>query len=118
MSNHLLIGRSIAGWAYAEDPFKIIWSATSDGEMLSLTYLKEQEVIGWAHHDTYGLFTSVAQIPEGNTSAVYVVVKRTMLGNGSVHRTDERKRIHLRLRGRFLRRCGVEVNADGARGGT
>jgi hypothetical protein len=80
MSNHLLIGRSIAGWAYAEDPFKVIWSVTSDGELLSLTYLKEQEVIGWAHHDTYGLFTSVAQIPEGNTSAVYVVVKRTVLG--------------------------------------
>lgn len=80
MSNHLLIGRSIVGWAYAEDPFKVIWSVTSDGELLSLTYLKEQEVIGWAHHDTYGLFTSVAQIPEGNTSAVYAVVKRTVLG--------------------------------------
>lgn len=80
LSNHLLIGRSIAGWAYAEDPFKIIWSVTNDGELLSLTYLKEQEVIGWAHHDTLGTFKSVASIPEGNTSAVYVVVERIVKG--------------------------------------
>lgn len=81
MSNHLLIGRSITGWAYAEDPFKVIWSVASDGDLLSLTYLKEQEVVGWAHHDTYGLFLSIAQIPEGSTSAVYAVVKRTVLGS-------------------------------------
>lgn len=79
MSNHLLIGRSIVGWAYAEDPFKVIWSVGSDGKLLSLTYLKEQEVIGWAQHDTYGLFKSVATVPEGSISAVYTVIMRTVL---------------------------------------
>src|SRR6185436_7323110 len=66
LANHLLVGRTITGWTYAEDPFKVIWAITSDGDLLSLTYLKEQEVYGWAHHDTLGLFKSVASIPEGN----------------------------------------------------
>lgn len=80
LANHLLVGRTITGWAYAEDPFKVIWAVASDGDLLSLTYLKEQEVYGWAHHDTLGLFKSVASIPEGNTSAVYVVAERYVQG--------------------------------------
>ncbi len=80
LSNHLLIDRSITGWAYAEDPFKVIWSVTSDGDLLSLTYLKEQEVIGWAHSDTFGEFKSVVAIPEGSTTATYFVVQRLVQG--------------------------------------
>ena len=80
LSNHLLLGRSVTGWAYAEDPFKVIWSVTSDGDLLSLTFLKEQEVYGWAHSDTLGFFRSVATIPEGTTTAVYVVVQRLING--------------------------------------
>ena len=80
LANHLLVGRTITGWAYAEDPFKVIWAVTSDGDLLSLTYLKEQEVYGWARHDSLGLFKSVASIPEGNSSAVYVVVERYING--------------------------------------
>lgn len=80
LANHLLVGRTVVGWAYAEDPFKVIWAVASDGKLLSLTYLKEQEVYGWAHHDTLGVFKSVASIPEGNTSAVYVVTQRIVQG--------------------------------------
>lgn len=81
LSNHLLIGRSIVDWTYAEDPFKVVWSVTSDGDLLSLTYLKEQEVIGWAHSDTLGEYKSVASVPEGQTNAVYVIVQRLIEGH-------------------------------------
>lgn len=80
LANHLLIGRVVTSWAYAEDPFKVIWATTNDGDLLSLTYLKEQEVYGWAHSDTAGLFKCVASIPEGTLSAVYAVVERTIQG--------------------------------------
>jgi hypothetical protein len=80
LANHLLTGRVVTSWAYAEDPFKVVWSTTSDGELLSLTYLKEQEVYGWAHSDTAGLFKCVSQVPEGTTSAVYAIVERTIQG--------------------------------------
>lgn len=76
LSNHLFIDYTIDSWAWAEAPHKLVWAVRSDGILLSLTFLKEQEVIAWAHRDTQGLFKDVATIPEGNESAVYVVVKR------------------------------------------
>lgn len=79
-SSHLLENHQIKRWAYASDPFKVIWIVREDGMMLSLTYMKEQELVGWARHDTFGRFKSVCSIPEGNNSAVYVVVSRLVRG--------------------------------------
>ncbi len=80
LSNHLFFGYTITSWGYAEAPYKIVWATRNDGTLLSLTFLKEQEVIGWAHHDTRGLFESVAVISEGNEDAIYVVVTRKIQG--------------------------------------
>lgn len=90
LSSHLFYGYTITGWAYAEEPFKLVWAVRSDGYLLCLTFVKEQELIGWAHRDTTGLFKSVGTIVEtvtlsdGSTmtvDAVYVVVQRVINGN-------------------------------------
>lgn len=80
LSNHLFAGYSIIQWTYAEEPFKIIWAVRSDGALLSLTYLKEQEISGWAKHETQGRFQSISSIQEGQENAVYVVVQRYIQG--------------------------------------
>lgn len=80
LSNHLFAGYSIVQWTYAEEPFKIIWAVRSDGALLSLTYLKEQEISGWAKHETQGRFQSISSIQEGQENAVYVVVQRYIQG--------------------------------------
>jgi len=79
-SNHLLFGFTIREWCYAQEPFKIVWAIRSDGALLSLTFMKEQEIKGWAQHYTNGLFQSIATIPEGSEDAVYVIVKRLVNG--------------------------------------
>jgi hypothetical protein len=85
LSNHLFFGYTITQWAWAEEPFKIVWAVRSDGALLSLTYLKEQEIFGWARHDTQGLFQSVCSITEqtsnGSVNAVYLVVQRFIGSN-------------------------------------
>lgn len=86
LSNHLFFGFSIADWTWAEEPFKTLWAVRNDGQMLSLGYVKEQELIGWAHHDTNGQFKSVCSVIEtvggGNiVDAVYVIVQRLVNGN-------------------------------------
>ena len=95
-SNHLFFGYTIEQWAYAEEPFKLIWAIRNDGVLLSLTYIKEQEIIGWARHDTNGLYVSVCTVVEPplneNVSfvveppidAVYVVVQRYIPGTNAV----------------------------------
>lgn len=80
LSNHLFTGYSINEWCYAEEPFKLVWAIRSDGALLSLTYLKEQEVFGWAKHETQGRFKSISSIQEGQENAVYAVVQRYIQG--------------------------------------
>lgn len=84
LSSHLFYGYTITGWSFAEEPFKIVWAIRNDGTLLSLTFLKEQELIGWSHSDTAGLFKSVCCITEtsslGSFDATYVVVQRVING--------------------------------------
>ncbi len=84
LSSHLFYGFQVLEWAWAEEPFKLVWAVRNDGTMLTLTFLKEQELIAWAHSDTQGLFKSVATITEqvsvGSIDAIYTVVQRTVNG--------------------------------------
>lgn len=86
IASHLFFGFQILEWAWAEEPFKVVWAVRNDGVMLTLTFLKEQDFIGWAHQVTSGNFKSVAVVTEatevgtGFVDAVYTVVQRTVQG--------------------------------------
>ncbi len=80
LSNHLFNFHQIQQWCYAEEPYKVIWAVRDDGIMLSLTYLKEQDVYGFARHDTNGLFVNVCSVTEPPVDAVYTIVKRYIAG--------------------------------------
>lgn len=81
-SSHLFFGYTLSQWAYAEEPFKIIWAVRNDGAMLSLTYVKEQEIEGWSRHDTNGAFIGVCSVIEPPVDALYVITKRYITGKG------------------------------------
>jgi hypothetical protein len=89
LARHLFDGFQVTAWTYQRDPWSVIWAVRSDGKMLSLTYLREQEVWGWAWHDTQGVIEDVCSIPEGTEDAVYLLVKRQK-GDGTWHRYVER----------------------------
>jgi hypothetical protein len=76
LSSQLFTNYTIREWAWCEEPYKVAWLVRDDGTMLSLTYLKEQEVFGWARHDTNGLFVSVCSVTEPPVDALYAVVQR------------------------------------------
>jgi len=80
-SNHLFYRKQILQWAYSEEPFKIVWAIRNDGVALSLTFMKEQQISGWARHDTQGLYQSVTAVQEGAVDATYFVVQRFVNGN-------------------------------------
>jgi hypothetical protein len=94
LANHLFDGHQIVQWAWAREPNKIVWCVRDDGVLLSLTYLKEQEVVAWARHDTNGQVVSIAVASEPPVDAVYVVVKRWIAGKQAwgyyVERFDNR----------------------------
>lgn len=85
---HLFEGYTLVDWAYAKKPHSIVYLVRSDGTLLGLTYLREQEIWAWHRHDTDGVFENVCVVPEGSEDAVYVVVRRTI--NGATKRYVER----------------------------
>ena len=89
-SNHLFFNHTISQWAWAEEPFKTVWAIRDDGVALALCFMKEQQISGWSHHDTQGLYQSVASIQEGSVDATYFVVTR-LLPNGTVVQWIERQ---------------------------
>ncbi len=85
LANHLFFDHYLLDWAYSEEPFKTVWAIRDDGRLLSLAYVKDQDLVGWAHHDTDGQFTSVCSVIEtvqgGNVvDAIYVIAQRTVNG--------------------------------------
>ena len=91
-SSHLFTGYSIREHAWCEQPNKILWSVRSDGILLSLTYLKAQQVAGWARHDTQGYFKSVCSITEPPVDALYCATQRSPGGKNAyfIERMDNR----------------------------
>jgi hypothetical protein len=90
LANHLFFGHNLERWCYAEQPFYQVWAVRDDGVLLGFTYLKEQDVYAWTHHDSPGssgtdIFLSCASIPEQqvsglNMDSVYFVTQRTIPG--------------------------------------
>jgi len=85
LANQLFNGYQITQWAYAEEPYRVVWATRNDGALLALTFVKDEDVYGWSRHDTNGLFVSVCSVTEPPVDAVYVIVKRYIqdIGNGT-----------------------------------
>jgi hypothetical protein len=80
LANHLFNYHQVVQWAYSEEPYKLVWAVRDDGAMLSLTYLKEQDIYAWARHDTNGFYVGVCTVTEPPVDAVYAIVRRYVRG--------------------------------------
>lgn len=80
-SAHLVDGYTMMDWTYQQTPNSVVWVVRDDGTLLSLTYVRELGILGWATHDTDGFVESVCCVPEGSVDSVYAVIRRTIDGN-------------------------------------
>jgi len=81
-ASHLFDGYTIDDLAYQQTPHSIVWACRSDGVLVGVTYLREEDVFGWHRHDTGadGLIQHVCVVPEAGEDVVYVIVRRTIQG--------------------------------------
>ena len=94
LAEHVTEG-GITEMAYQEEPLAIIWCVRNDGELVALTYQREQQVVAWHRHVFGGVFgsgkavcESVAVIPtDDNEYELYMIIKRTI--NGATKRYVE-----------------------------
>ena len=92
-SSHLFVGFQILNHAWCREPNKVLWAVRDDGTMLSLTWLKPEQVAGWARHDTQGSFVSTCSVTEPPVDALYVATQRNfgLYGNAYIiERMDDR----------------------------
>ena len=77
LARHIIKDRDITAWAYQQEPYSTLWCVLSDGTFAGLTYMKEQDVIGWHRHTTDGSILDVAVIPGTPDDQFWFLVRRT-----------------------------------------
>jgi hypothetical protein len=80
MAPHLFNGFTVADMTYSRAPVPILWAVRSDGVLLGMTYVPEQQVYAWHRHTTDGSVESVTVVSEGFEDVLYVLVRRTVGG--------------------------------------
>lgn len=96
LAQHITLG-GIVEMDFAEEPDSLVWAVRNDGTLLSMTYRREEDVVGFARHILGGSFASgtavvesVVVIPGANGAGqiqdsssrdeVWMIVKRTING--------------------------------------
>lgn len=70
----------IVSMAWQQEPEGILWLVRADGVLLSFTFDRDNNVIGWARHITQGSVTDVTTVPGSEGDDVYLVVRRDLPG--------------------------------------
>ena len=94
LSQHITLG-GIVEMAYSSEPEPIVWAVREDGVLLSLTVIRDEDVVGWGRQIMGGVFgtgnsvvESVDVIPgadgagqvqdSSNRDEIWLIVKRTI----------------------------------------
>ncbi len=87
MAPHLFDGYTIVDLAYCRAPVPVLWALRSDGVLLGMTHMPEQQVYGWHRHVLGGhdendqpFVESICSIPEDNEDVLYLAVRRRLDG--------------------------------------
>lgn len=112
---HLFDGYTILDMAFAKAPQPIAWMPSSNGNLLGITYVPEQSIGAWHHHDSYtraskSIIESVCVVAEGSEDVLYCVIKRVI--NGNIVRYIERKhsRLFTEIQDQFFVDSGVSYD--------
>lgn len=76
LATHLTEGHKLVSSAYIQEPNSTLYYVRDDGVLLSLAFIKEQNVFAWSHQKTDGKYKKVASIPNGTSDVLYVTVER------------------------------------------
>ena len=75
LSDHIA-GSGFKEFAYAQEPYSLIWGCTVTGQIVSCAYNKAQNIQGWSRHTTQGQVESICTIPSGAEDQVWLAVRR------------------------------------------
>lgn len=108
LSNHMFTNYSVIEMAYQQEPDSVVWCVRSDGTLLALTYLIEQQVVAWTRHTTNGTFLSVASIPSTSYNEVWFLTQR---GSDRYIERMVQRLVSTDPRDQFFLDCGISYDS-------
>ena len=69
-------GYTLKDISFRDTPYGILYSVRSDGTLMCLTYMREENVYAWHKHTTQGYFRNVCSVDKDEHDEVYVCVER------------------------------------------
>lgn len=111
-SNHLFFFDNIIDMSYCQNPDSMAWLVMASGNLVSMTYLREQQVVAFSRHDTYGDFMSTCSIADSinNYNVPYFVVNRA---NGQFIEFMPKRMQTTNIQDQFFVDCGGIYDALG-----
>lgn len=81
LAEHVTKG-GIRQMAFQQQPDPVLWVVTGEGALLSMTFERDQNVVGWSRHPTAGTVESIAIIygDEGESDELWMVCNRSING--------------------------------------
>jgi hypothetical protein len=85
-ASHLFDYQNVVDMTFSKAPYQILHCVSSSGQLVSMTYVPEQSVAAWHHHDFSGFVESVCTITEQPAGTVasedmlYLIVNRVIGG--------------------------------------
>lgn len=71
----------IMGMVYQQEPYSIVWVWLTDGTLYGLSYMRDQNVIGWHSHPlTNGKVISMVVIHGDGYNELWAIIERTVNG--------------------------------------
>jgi len=85
LSNQVAKG-GITEIAYQQEPSTVVWGVKADGQLVGMTYLRDQQVVAWHRNKlggsfgstTHGVVESLSVIPGSGEDELWMIVKRTI----------------------------------------
>jgi len=89
LANHLLVEDGpdsfvVTDWAHQQFPEPRLYIVRSDGQILTMTFNKEQQVTAWTTWDTQGNYESITSLRRSLSNVedgLYFIVQRNLLGS-------------------------------------
>ena len=81
LADHVTLS-GIAEMAFQEEPWRLLWAARQDGQLVSLTYEPQENVLAWARHRLGGdgIVESVSVIPGADRDELWIIARFTIDG--------------------------------------
>lgn len=74
---------TLVDMAYQQEPFSVVWGVRSDGELIGLTFNREQSVVAWHRHPMPGAFVECVECipsPDGSRDDLWIIARYTIDG--------------------------------------